>query len=160
MASLHSIVGDVSSYTVRREIVRCLDESTNLRDHVEAYRQKGVGAPLGNRNAVRHGAYSSFMSKEDETTTSEMTRLLLEDFPRTDEESAAKLARCYAVLDRMVFSGRGDVLKRLDGRLRRGIKNLKRKALEAESARDEHKLTPAEWASDLLRRFNEAQKTK
>ena len=49
----NDIIDNISIYTIRREIVRCIDEQPELCEHVHINQQDQPGAPAGNQNAIR-----------------------------------------------------------------------------------------------------------
>jgi hypothetical protein len=158
-----NVIENVSPYTIRREITRCLAERPELCERVRLHAQDQPGAPAGNQNAEKHGAYSDLeLSAEEESRVVELTKRLLDDFSQKDEvgmKLAQTITEFFIRIERTNDKIGADAMKRLNGKLRRAIKKLKTRRLEGNSS--ERKITPAEWASDLLescRKWEASQK--
>ena len=157
VARREGVLPDVSHWTVRREIARLINLDPELRCRVNIPDQKQPGAPHGNRNAVRHGAYvSSGPSTEERALIAGIEARFLRDFPGSSEDDTQLIravAEACLTLNRGLSADSADATIRADRRFRKAIKALKN---EGKRQTDEPKITPAEWASDLLRRFREA----
>jgi len=156
VARSEGVLPEVSHWTVRREIARLINIDPELRCRVNIPDQRQPGAPLGNRNAVRHGAYvSSEPSAEERALIAGIEARFLRDFPgsgKDDTQLIRAAAEACLTLNRGLSADCADATMRADRRFRKAIKALKTKGGRQT---DEPKITPAEWASDLLRRFRE-----
>jgi len=157
VARNEEVLRAVSYWTIRREIARLINLDPELRCRVNIPDQKQPGAPPGNRNAVRHGAYvSSEPSTEERALIAGIEARFLRDFPESgkdDTQLIRAVAEACLTLNRGLSADSADATMRADHRFRKAIKALKTKG---KRQTDEPKITPAEWASDLLRRFREA----
>jgi len=157
VARSERVLPDVSHWTLRREIARLINLDPELRCRVNIPDQRQPGAPPGNRNAVKHGAYVSGEPSADERALiAEIEARFLRDFPgsgKDDTQLIRAAAETCLMLNRGLNADCADAVMRADRRFRKAVKALKTKA---ERQTDEPKITPAEWASDLLRRFREA----
>ena len=155
VARSEGVPPDVSHWTIRREIARLINLDPELRGRVNIPDQKQVGAPLGNRNAVRHGAYvSSGPSTEERALIAGIEARFLRDFPgsgKADTQLIHGVAEACLTLNRGLSADSADATMRADRRFRKAIKALKAKKPRA----GKPQTTPAEWASDLLRRFRD-----
>ena len=149
------ILLNVSQSTIRREVARLIDHNPELRCRVSIPDQKRPGAPFGNRNAVKHGGYlNREPSPEERALTAGIEARFLRDFPmsgKADTRLIHTVAEACLALSRGLNADSPDATMRADRRLRKAIKALK--AQKAQRAKPE--TTPAEWASDLVRRFRE-----
>lgn len=156
VARNEEILRDVSYWTIRREIARLINLDPELRSHVNIPDQKRPGAPTGNRNAIRHGAYvSSEPSAEERALIAGIEARFHRDFPgsgKDDTQLIRAVAEACLTLNRGLSADSADATMRADRRFRKAIKALKAKG---KHQTDEPKITPAEWAADLLRRFRE-----
>ena len=154
VARSEGVLSDVSHWTLRREIARLINLDPELRGRVNIPDQKQPGAPPGNRNAVRHGAYvSSGPSTEERALIAGIEARFIRDFPgsgKDDTQLIRAVAEACLTLNRGLSADSADATMRADRRFRKAIK-----ALKAKKPRDKPQTTPAEWAADLLRRFRE-----
>ena len=156
VARNEEVLRDVSHWTIRREIARLTNLDPELRNHVNIPDRKQPGAPLGNRNAIRHGAFvGSEPSAEERALIAGIEARFLRDFPgsgKDDTQLIRAVAEACLTLNRGLSADSADATMRADRRFRKAIK-----ALKARKPRDgKPQTTPAEWAADLLRRFREA----
>jgi len=151
------IIQGVSPYTIRREIIRCSNERPELYEHVYINRQDRPGAPAGNQNAEKHGAYSNLdLSAEEEFGVAELTKRLIDDFPQNDKvgmKLVQTIAECFIRIEWAGDRIGEDAMKRLNGKLRRAIRKLKTKSRIDASPNRKTKTTLAEWQSGLLERY-------
>lgn len=156
VARNEELLRDLSYWTIRREIARLINLDSELRNRVNVPDQKQPGAPPGNRNAVRHGAYvSSGPSTEERAIIEGIEARFLRDFPgsgKDDTRLIRDVAEACLTLNRGLGAGSADATLRADRRFRNAIKALKTKG---KRQTDEPKITPAEWTADLLKRFRE-----
>jgi len=157
VARSEGILPDVSYWTLRREIVRLINLHPDLQSCVDIANQKQPGAPLGNRNAVKHGAYAEVEPPLEELALiADVKARFLDDFPDSDEDDI-KLIRTAAEacvrMNRALAADCADAAMRADRRFRKAIK-----ALKAKKMRRGGKLqtTPADWAANLLKHFENA----
>ena len=155
VARSEGVLPGVSDWTVRREIARLINLDPELRGRVNIPDQKQPGAPPGNRNAVRHGAYvSSRPSTEERALVAGIEARFLRDFPgsgKDDTQLIRAVAEACLTLNRGLSADSADATMRADRRFRKAIKALKAKKPRG----GKPQTTPAEWAADLLRRFRE-----
>ena len=155
VARSEGVLPDVSHWTIRREIARLIDSDPELRGHLTIPNQKQPGAPPGNRNAVRHGAYvSSEPCADERALIADIEARFLRDFPRSgkdDTQLIRAVAEACLTLNRGMSAGSADATIRADRRFRKAVKALKAKKPRG----GKPQTTPAEWAADLLRRSRE-----
>lgn len=155
VARSEGILPDVSHWTLRREIARLIDLDPKLRGRVNIPDQKQVGAPLGNRNAIGHGAYvNGEPSAEERALIAGIEARFLRDFPgsgKDDTQLIHAVAEACLTLNRGLRADSADATMRADRRFRKAIKAVKAKKPRG----GKPQTTPAEWAADLLRRFRE-----
>jgi transposase len=155
VAKSEGVLPDVSHWTVRREIARLINLHPKLRNRVSIPDQKQPGAPPGNRNAVRHGAYvSSGPSTEEHALVAGIEARFLRDFPgsgKDDTQLIRAVIEACLTLNRGLSADSADATMRADRRFRKAIKAVKAKKPRG----GKPQTTPAEWAADLLRRFRE-----
>ena len=117
--------------------------------------QKQPGAPPGNRNAVRHGAYvRSGPSTEERALIAGIEARFLRDSPgsgKDDTQLIRAVAEACLTLNRGLSADSADATMRADRRFRKAIKALKTNKPRG----GKPQTTPAEWAADLLKRFRE-----
>jgi len=156
VARSEGVLPHVSHWTVRREIARLINLAPILRGRLNIPDQKQPGAPPGNRNAVRHGAYvNSGPSTEERALIADIEARFLRDFPSSDGDDTQLIraaAETCLMLNRGLNADCADAVMRADRRFRKAVKALKTKGKRRS---DEPNITPAEWASDLLRRFRD-----
>lgn len=154
VAKNEGVLPDVSQWTLRREIVRIINLDPEMRGHVNTPDQKQPGAPLGNRNAVKHGGYAKGkLSPVELALTADIEARFLDDFPGSDEDDVRLIraaAEACLMLNRALIADCADAAMRADRRFRKAIKALKTKGKHRS---DEPRITPAEWVSELLRRY-------
>jgi transposase len=151
------VLSDVPHWTLRREIVRLINADPELRSLVDLSDQKQPGAPPGNRNAVRHGAYVNGESSPEELALiADIEASFLRDFPGSDEDDIELIrvaAEACVVMNRALTADCADAAMRADRRFRKAIKALKAKKRRRS---DRPQTTPADWAANLLKYSEEA----
>ena len=155
VARREGVLRDVSYWTFRREIARIIGRELDLRDHLSMPDQRQPGAPLGNRNAIKHGAYANAEpSAEERVLIADIEARFLRDFPSSDMDDTQLIrdaAEACLMLNRGLNADCADAAMRADRRFRRAVRVLKAKKPRG----GKPQTTPAEWAADLLRRFRE-----
>jgi len=129
--------------------------------------QTGRGAPCGNTNRLKHGAYANrFLSDEEQEVFRKLVGKLRDDFAfnASSDFIQVELAAIYFLkIGRALGEDNIEAAHKLDQMLRGHLKDLKATKL-SRSASDstEPATTPAEWATALLERFaaHEARKKK
>ena len=139
------------------------------RKDVETFRritakQRG-GAPKGNTNALKHGTHANrFLNDEERVLFDDLIAGLHADFKfnASSDFIQVELVTIYFLkLRRAQEAGDWDSAQKIDPLLRSHLKDLKTTKISREG--DEPRgpeTTPAEWASSLLKQWNEAQKPK
>jgi len=123
----------------------------------------GRGAPSGNTNRLKHGAYANrFLSLEEQEVFHELVGNLREDFAfnASSDFIQVELAGIYFLkIGRAVGDDNIEAAHKLDQMLRGHLKDLRatRFSRDTSQAR-EPATTPAEWATALLERFAEAER--
>ena len=154
VARSDGVLPDVSHWTLRREIVRLIDLHPDLQSRVDIPGQKQSGAPLGNRNAIKHGGYAEGKpSPEEISLIADIEALFLRDYPDSDEDDIRLIrtaAEAYLMTSRALAADCADAAMRASRRFRKAIKTLKARKRRG----DKLQTTPADWAAKLLDRFN------
>ncbi len=140
------------------------------RKDVEVFRrvtskQRGPGAPEGNSNSLKHGAFANrFLNDEERVLFDAIIDKLYADF-RFNESSdfiQIELVAIYFLkLGRAQETGDWHTAQIIDPMLRNHLKDLKTTKIAREG--DEPRgpeTTPAEWASSLLKQWAESQKPR
>ena len=151
-ANNEAILRDVSHSTIRREIARLINLDPELRERVNTPDQKQPGAPLGNRNAFKHGAYADDeLSPDEHALVADMEARLKRDFPKSDKDTVSRIraaAEACLMLNRALNADCMEAAMRADRKFRKAVKGLKTKGkLRSEKPKG----TPAEWAANLLK---------
>jgi uncharacterized protein YjcR len=120
----------------------------------------GGGAPKDNKNAMRYGAYvNKILDEEELVIFKEFYKLMHEDFilNRSSDRMSAELACIYFVkLTRAVNSGNAEAIYKMDLLVRNQLKDLKATKDKREGDTINIKTSPAEWATKLLERVQQA----
>jgi hypothetical protein len=120
------------------------------------------GAPKGNRNAVKHGAYvDRLLNTEEEAIFQEYYEALGRDFDFRDaytRELAEKICVFYVRLLRALEGGSAEDIYKIDCLLSGKLAKLK--AVTERRKIDRRKMTYEEWASDLLESFQLIEKRR
>lgn len=147
------VLPDVSHSTFRREIARLINLDPELRGRVNVADQSRPGAPIGNRNALRHGMYSdSEPSSEELAFINEIEARFLRDFPSSNKDDTRLIhavAKACMTLNRGLSADSADAAMRASRRFRKAVKALKAKKPRGSKPQT----TPAEWAANLLKHF-------
>ena len=163
VAKREGVLGAVSTWTLRRELARIIQLEPALEERVSLPGQSRPGAPRGNGNALRHGACGRQPRSGDEhALLAEIEADLRCDFPGAGEsEVGAGLIREAAVAfmqySRIIPADFREADRRTSLRWRKALRALK-VAEKKPKAADASKITPAEWASDLLERYRQWEK--
>ncbi len=125
--------------------------------------ERRMGAPKGNTNRLTHGVYANrFLSDGEQVIFSELVGALREDFSfnRSSDFVQVELATIYFLkLRRAIEKDDWDAASKIDGMLRGHLKDLKStKIMREGEAKQSPQTTPAEWATALLERWEEAEK--
>lgn len=125
----------------------------------------GRGAPNGNINRLKHGAYANrFLSDEEQDIFHELVGKLRDDFAfnASSDFIQVELVGIYFLkLGRALAEDDIEAAHKLDQMLRGHLKDLKAtKRSRNASDTSESATTPAEWATALLERFAEAEKKR
>lgn len=146
------ILPGISHWTLRREILRLINLHPYLESRMTITDQKQPGAPFGNRNAVKHGAYvEGKPSPEELVLIADIEARFLRDFPGSDEDDIKLIstaAEACLMMNRALAADCADAAMRADRRFRKAIKALKAKKRRRG---DELQTTPADWAANLLK---------
>ena len=141
------------------------------REDVEKFRritsdQRNLGgAPLGSANPLKHGAYANrFLDTEEMVLFDALIVKLKADFKFNESSDfvQVELAAMYFLkLGRAQESGDWDTALKIDQAIRGHLKDLKmtKIAREGDEPRGPES-SPAEWACNLLQKWEEAQTTK
>jgi hypothetical protein len=117
----------------------------------------GGGAPRGNKNALRFGAYvNRILDEEEKIVFQEFYKLLHQDFVlnKSSDRMSAELACIYFVkLTRAINSGNAEAIYKMDLLVRNQLKDLKATKDKREGEASGLKTTPAEWAASLLEEY-------
>lgn len=126
--------------------------------------RRGPGAPEGNTNALKHGIYADrFLSADEKKVFDAIITQLHEDFvfnKSSDFLQVELVAVYFLKLGRAQETGDYDAAERLDRMIRCHLKDLKATKIAREG--EEPKVaetTPAEWATALLEKLAEAEKS-
>ncbi|MCL4500060.1 MAG: hypothetical protein M1335_07480 [Chloroflexi bacterium] len=140
-----------------------------LRD-VEVFRRataqpKALGAPEGNDNSLLHGVYANrFLSEEERVLFNALVAKLRADFKFNESSDFIQVelvAIYFLKLGRAQETGDWETAQKIDQMLRCHLKDLKATKIAREGDEPQGpETTPAEWASALLRRWDESQKSK
>ena len=140
-----------------------------LRRNTSAQREESAsrtaGAQPGNSFALKHGAFAcKFFDAEERAIFDALMVKLRADFHFNESSDfmQLELAGLYFVqLARAQATGDQGLICQIDQLLRNHLKDLKvtKIAREGDEPRGPES-SPAEWASSLLRQWNEAQKSK
>lgn len=123
------------------------------------------GAPTGNTNALQHGAYANrFLNEEERLLFDALIVKLRADFKFNESSDFIQVelvAMYYLKLGRAQEAGDWDTALKIDQALRCHLKDLKatKIAREGDEPRGPES-SPAEWACNLLQKWEEAQTTK
>ncbi len=135
------------------------------RWHRNGCEQPGRGAPEGNTNALKHGIYADrFLDEEERPLFDAIIKQLHEDFvfnKSSDFMQVELVAVYFLKLGRAQVANDWEAAERLDRMIRCHLKDLKATKIAREG--DEPRgleTTPAEWASSLLKRWDDAHKPK
>lgn len=129
--------------------------------NVEYPVRNGRGAPNGNTNRLRHGAYANrFLSPEEQEVFHELVGKLRDDFAfnASSDFIQVELASIYFLkIGRALGEDNIEAAHKLDQMLRGHLKDLKATKLSRDTPdANELKTTPAEWATALLERIAES----
>ena len=154
------MLGEVSTGALRRELARIIQLEPALEEQVSLPGQSRPGAPRGNGNALRHGACGRQPRSGDEhALLAEIEAELRRDFPgagESESEAGAGLIREAAVAfmqySRSIPADFRETDRRTSLRWRKALRALKAAEKKPKTA-DASQITPAEWAADLLERY-------
>ncbi len=129
--------------------------------NVEYPARTGRGAPNGNTNRLRHGAYANrLLSVEEHEVFHGLVGLLREDFVfnASSDYIQVELASIYFLkIGRALGEDNIEAAHKLDQMLRGHLKDLKATKLSRNASdTSEPATTPAEWATALLERIAES----
>lgn len=129
-----------------------------------ANRKNSGGASEGNKNAMTYGAYVNKLLDEGEKAVfQEFYQLLHEDFNlnKSSDRMSVELACLYFVkLTRAIESGNAEAMYKMNLLLRSQLKDLKVTKEKREGEAGGLQTSPAEWAANLLARYQESQRLK
>jgi hypothetical protein len=122
------------------------------------------GAPQGNTNSLKHGIYADrFLSPEEKPIFEAIIAQLYEDFvfnKSSDFIQVELVAVYFLKLGRAQEAGDWEAAERLDRMIRCHMKDLKTTKITREGTEpSEPQTTPAEWATALLEKLAEAEKS-
>ena len=154
IAKREGVIGEVSSWTLRRQLARIIQLEPALETQLHLPGQSRPGAPCGSHNALRHGVYDrGDISNEDHVLIAEFETCLRQAYPdacETEPELIRAAATASLLLDRAWSVNNTEAAERMDRRLR--------KATQALEAAEENRKTVAtpmrtsvDWAADLMR---------
>ncbi len=144
-------LGDASPRALRSEIARIIHFFPELSERLSQAAPQRPGAPRGNANALRHGAYASGLSADERSLVTEIEGRLRHDFPRASEEGIHAAAAANVALQRALLHHNVEAAIRADRGLRQAIRALKS---AGKNCRTGTEPTPAQWAAKLLRRHS------
>lgn len=126
--------------------------------------QRGPGAPQGNTNNLQHGVYANrFLSPEERPIFEAIIAQLYQDFvfnKSSDFIQVELVAVYFLKLGRAQEAGDWEAAERLDRMIRCHMKDLKTTKITREGTEpSESQTTPAEWATALLEKLAEAEKS-
>ena len=155
------VLGAVSYWTLRRELARIIQLEPALEAQVSLPDQPRPGAPRGNGNALRHGACGRQPRSGDEhALLAEIEAELRRDYPGAGEAGAGLIreaAVAFMQYCRSDPAGFREADRRASLRWRKALWALKT-AEKKPKAAGASKITPAEWASDLVARYRQWEK--
>lgn len=153
VARNQGILCGVSYHTFRREVARVVDLEPDLRDRLLLPNQSRPGAPMGNRNAVKHGAYADDeLSADERALVAEMEGRFQRDFTRSDENTVGHIraaAQTCLLLNRALNAKSMEAVMRADRKFRKAVKALK---AEKKPRGDRPQMTREEWMANVLKR--------
>lgn len=156
VAKREGVLGEVSTWTLRRELARIIQLEPALEEQVSLPGQSRPGAPRGNGNALRHGACGRQpRSGAEHALLAEIEADLRRDFPGAGQAGAGLIgeaAIAYLQFCRTITADFREADRRAILRWRKALRALKA-AEKKPKAADAPKITPAEWASDLVARY-------
>ena len=156
VAKREGVLSAVSYWTLRRELARIIQREPELKERLHLPGQPQPGAPSGNGNALRHGACGRQPRSGDEhALLAEIEAELRRDFPGAGEADAIQIgeaAIAYLQFSRTINADFRETDRRTILRWRKALRELKAAAEKPKTA-GASKITPAEWASDLLERY-------
>lgn len=143
---------------------RDAEELDQWRRNSGAPRHPG-GAPNGNTNNLQHGIYANrFLSEEERPIFDAIIAQLHEDFvfnKSSDFIQVELVAVYFLKLGRAQEAGDWEAAERLDRMIRCHMKDLKTTKITREGTEpSESQTTPAEWATALLEKLEEAEKLR
>lgn len=149
-------LGEISSWTLRRELARIIQLEPSLEGRVSLPGQPRPGAPPENHNALRHGGYGRQPRSGDERALlAEIEAELRRDFPGVGESEAGLIreaAVAFMQFSRTIPADFREADRRTSLRWRKALRALKAEEKKPKAAHAS-KITPAEWAADLLERY-------
>jgi transposase len=158
-AKREGVLGKVSAGTLHRELMHITQLAPELEERLVLPDPPRPGAPPGNQNAHRHGAYDrSAPSDEERSVLAELEARFRDDFPGAGRDETMRIramASACLMLQRALSADCIEAAVRADRRVRKAFQALKSVA-PSPSPRAE--LTPAEWAADLVARYRQMQK--
>ncbi len=134
------------------------------RWHRNAEAGRKPGPPEGNTNALKHGVYADrFLSPEEKPLFDAIIEQLHQDFvfnKSSDFMQVELVAVYFLKLGRAQEAGDWDAAERLDRMIRCHLKDLKATKIAREGEEPKGpETTPAEWATALLEKLAEAEKS-
>jgi transposase len=161
IARREGALGKISATTLHRELMHITQLSPELEARLVLPDPPRPGAPPGNQNARRHGAYvRSAPSDEERGVLVEIEARFRHDFPDAGRDEAMRIravANACLMLQRALSADCVEAAVRADRRVRKALQALKSvKPSPGPSSRAE--LTQAEWAADLVARYRIAEK--
>ena len=161
VAKREGVLSAVTSRTLRRELARIIQLEPEIEDRLHLPGQSRSGAPSGNHNALQHGACGRLPLCEDERALiAEAQAELRRDYPGAGEAGAGLIgeaAIAYLQFSRTIFADFREADRRAVLRWRKALRGLKA-AERRRKLGNAPKITPAEWASDLVTRYLKYEK--
>lgn len=155
VAKREGVLGDISAGAMRREITCITKLVPELRERLELTDAPRPGAPRGNQNTLRHGAYRrSAPSGDEQAMMAETEARLRQNFPAAgslEPKLIWAVASACLMLQRALSANCLEAAVRVDRRLRKAIQELK-SAEQSRRRSSSAKFAPAQWAANLLRR--------
>lgn len=161
IARREGVLGKISAGTLYRELMHITQLAPELEERLVLPDPPRPGAPPGNQNARRHGAYDrSAPSDEERSMLAEIETRFRGDFPGAGREETMRIRAVVSaclMLQRALSADCVEAAVRADRRVRKALQALKSVA-PSPGPSPKAELTPAEWAADLVARYQQMQK--